>query len=67
MDTEFSKDMITEENLKIYVIPAEDRQSDEDFDPEFIGLSWDFHEFQNKDLTVNVSFSEPREISPLFI
>jgi hypothetical protein len=67
MDTEFSKDMITEENLKIYVIPAEDRHTDEDFDPESIELNWCFHEFQNKDLTVNVSFSEPREISPLVI
>jgi hypothetical protein len=57
--------LINNETVDIFVIPAEDREKDEGFDPESISLTWVLHEFDDRDLTYNVTFDQPSAISPL--
>jgi hypothetical protein len=67
MKTDFNFSMINETVLDIYVQPSNDRHLDDDtFDANHtLNLTnWKVHNFQNRTLTLNMTFIYPYQISP---
>jgi hypothetical protein len=56
MEVEFSKGLIDNKTIDIIIIPAKNRQNNEDFDSDSINLTWVLHEFFGQFLTINITF-----------
>ena len=66
MNTDIDLNLIDDTILDIYVMPAENRHlvGDGQFDLSQLNLTWVAHSFIDQDLVLNVTFKNPRAISP---
>lgn len=62
MDTKAIKKVV--DALDIKVIPANNRDLDEDFDPDSVELTWEVVSFEKDTLVIQINFKHVNELSP---
>ena len=65
MFTDINLTYINSSNTNISIIPAQNRQLDEDFDPSALYFDWKVTSFIKNTMMIYLDFSRPLEISPL--
>ena len=64
MNTDLNISWINNSNTQIYVLPQDNRQSENDFNNSKLNLSWITHSYYNDTMEINIIFDYPMEISP---
>jgi len=64
MNTNINISWINQSNTDVYVQPQDGREYDDNFNISELNLTWVVDSFKNDTMILNLSFSNPFEISP---
>ena len=65
MNASINTSCINETNTWIFVLPADNRQDNDDFNSDDIQLTWNITSFTQNKMYIQLNFSNPEYISPL--